>query len=126
MKKRIVLRLAFILCLILIFSGCGEPEWIVATGSGAPSPNKPAAQGKLLAKRAAEMDARRALLEQIKGVQIDSNTYVKDYLTQSDSIRSQIDGLVKGAQIIATRFNDDGTCEVDIRIDKKKVKKLIK
>lgn len=83
-------------------------------------------QAKLMAKRAAEMDARRNLLEYVKGVQIDSKTFVKDYITQNDSIRSEIEGMVKGAQVIATRFNDDGTCEVDIEFDLAHVKKLIK
>lgn len=126
MKKTLMLKIFLVIGLVAFMISCGQPEWLVVTGTGAPAKDKPAAQGKLLAKRAAEMDARRALLEQIKGVKIDSRTYVKDYLTQNDSIRSEIDGLVKGAQILTTRFNDDGTVEVDIRIDLKKVKKLIK
>jgi len=129
MKKIVSLQLIALLALILILGfGCGkyEPEWLVVTGTGAPNPGKPPSQGKLMAKRAAEMDARRNMLEQIKGVPIDSTTYVKDFMTQSDSIRSQIDGMIKGAQVIATRFNDDGTVEVDLQIDLKKVKKLVK
>ncbi len=128
MKKIALLALEVLLlaALLVMATGCGKPEWIVATGYGAPDPNKPAGQAKLLAKRAAKMDATRALLEQVKGIKIDSNTTVKDFMTKSDSISSDIDGLVKGAQVIAERVNDDGTAEVDIRIDAKKVKKLIK
>lgn len=105
-----------------------QPATTTASTSSAPSPGPTLTpqQAKLMAKRAAEMDARRNLLEYVKGVQIDSSTYVRDFMTQSDSIRSQIDGMVKGAQVIATRWNDDGTCEVDIQFDLANVKKLIK
>lgn len=126
MKKLLLLKLSLVLLVSVLFTSCGEPEWLIVTGYGAPNQGKPAAQGKLMAKRAAELDARRALLEQVKGTKIDSTTYVRDYIAQNDSIRSDVDGLVKGAQIVATRFMDDGTCEVDIKIDMKKVKRLIK
>ena len=45
------------------------------------------AQKKLLSKRAAEADAYRKLAEAVYGLQINSRTYVKDYVTESDEIR---------------------------------------
>ncbi len=101
----------------------------VETVDAKPSTVKPAVspqQAKLMAQRAATMDARRNLLEYVKGVQIDSKTKVVDYMTQSDSISSEREGMVKGARVIATRWNDDGTCEVDVEFDLANVKKLIK
>jgi len=56
------------------------------------------AQNKLLAKRAAEADAYRKLAETINGVQINSSTTVRDFVTESDEIRSGIDTVVRGAR----------------------------
>ncbi|MCH7925737.1 MAG: lipoprotein required for motility, partial [Planctomycetes bacterium] len=39
------------------------------------------AQNKLLAKRAAEADCYRKLAETVYGVKLNSNTYVRDFVT---------------------------------------------
>ena len=41
---------------------------------------------KILAKRAAEMDAYRNLVEVVKGVHVTSNTRVEDMMLESDSV----------------------------------------
>lgn len=94
------------------------PEWdrvIRATGQGTdPAVNTP--QGKLKAARAAELDAKRKLAEQIWGLQIDSNTTVRDFVTERDEIRAQVQAVLVGATVESTRFNDDGTVEVTVAI----------
>ncbi len=47
---------------------------------------KPKGKAKLLAERAAVVDARRNLLEIIKGVYITSETVVEDYMVSSDIV----------------------------------------
>ncbi|UCF34083.1 MAG: LPP20 family lipoprotein [Phycisphaerales bacterium] len=74
------------------------------------------AQNKLLAKRAAEADAFRKLAEAVYGVQITSDTYVRDFITESDQIRSYVDTFVKGVRLGPPRYYEDGVCEVDAEV----------
>ncbi len=71
------------------------------------------AQNKLLARRAAEADCYRKLAEIVYGVQITSDTYVRDFVTESDQIRAGVDVFVKGIRLGPPRYYDDGMCEVD-------------
>lgn len=80
------------------------------------------AQQKLLAKRAAELDAYRKLAEIIKGFQIDGQTTVRDFVTESDEIHTQFRHFLKGAEPVGSpRYFDDGTCEVDMRVTLERV-----
>ncbi|MEN6463771.1 MAG: hypothetical protein ABFD62_01190 [Syntrophaceae bacterium] len=99
----------------------GKVNWtqgyVEAIGIGAPpesSYGKPNARP--MALRAGKLDAYRNLLEVVKGVRIDSATEVKDFTVSSDTIRAQVEGLVKGAQVIKQDYMSDGTVEVTIRM----------
>jgi len=101
--------------------GNGEINWaeqlVRATGSGAPNPDAPnIAAARLGAERAAKADALRNILETLKGVRIDSQTLVVNAMTQSDIIRTQVQGIVKGARVINTRYLSDGAVEVTVEI----------
>lgn len=74
------------------------------------------AQNKLLAKRAAEADAYRKLAETIQGVAITSDTYVRDFVTESDEIRAGLDTFVRGARLGQPRWYDDGVCEIEAEV----------
>jgi hypothetical protein len=73
-------------------------------------------QAKLMAKRAAILDAQRQLLGIVEGVYIDSETRVKDFITERDEISSRVDGVIKGAEVVDTRYLTDGSCEVDMQL----------
>jgi len=91
--------------------------YIEAVGIGAPperSYGKPSARP--LALRAAKLDAYRNLLEVTKGVRIDSSTTVRDFTVESDIINSQVEGIVRGAQIVGKDYLSDGTVEVTLRM----------
>lgn len=101
--------------------GTGEVNWsanvIRAVGSGAPSPEAPnVAVARLGAERAAKLDAMRNLLETVKGVHIDSQTTVVNFTTQSDVINSRVEGIVKGARVVKTRYLSDGGVEVIVEM----------
>ncbi len=101
--------------------GHGEVNWseqvVRAAGSGAPNPDAPnIAAARLGAERAAKTDALRNILETVKGVRIDSQTVVENAMTQNDQIRTQVQGLIRGAKVIKTRYFSDGAIEVTVEI----------
>lgn len=73
-------------------------------------------QNRLLAGRAATADAYRKLAECINGMHIKSDTYVKDFVTESDRIETGIDTFVRGARLGKPRYFEDGACEVDAEV----------
>ena len=88
-----------------------------ARGSGAP-PQKAinAAQARLMAERAARVDGYRNLLEQTYGLQVVGSTVVRDFVTQSDTVRTQLDAFIRGAKVVETRTLDDGSVEMEMEI----------
>ena len=78
-------------------------------------------QLKLKAKRGAQVDAYRKLSELVKGLQISSNTYVRDFVTESDVIRTQFNDFIQGGKVLGPpRFIEEAdgsyTAEVDVKI----------
>jgi hypothetical protein len=69
-----------------------------------------------MAIRAAKIVALRNILEAVNGIRVDSNTVVKDFAVQSDTIRSQVEGMVRGAREIDVEYMSDGTVEVIMEI----------
>ncbi len=100
--------------------GGSVPGWASqvaqATGVGAPTPNMPPAQARLNAGRAARLDAMRKLAEQIHGLQLSSRTSVRDFVTENDEVRTQLEVYMKGVRETAVRYLPDGTAEVDLEI----------
>jgi hypothetical protein len=99
--------------------GQGMINWtsseVYATGIGAPPPNAVnPAQARAMAERAAQVVAYRNLLEIIKGVRVDSETVVENFLTKSDIIRTKVDGVIKGAMPIKKQYLSDGSVEVTV------------
>jgi hypothetical protein len=80
-----------------------------------------AEQQKLLAKRAAEADAYRKLAEAVYGLQINSRTYVQDFVTESDDLRGDVDAFIKGIRLGEPTYYDDGSCEVPAEVTVAKV-----
>jgi len=100
------------------------PGWISETmeavGNAAiDSTGANAAQAKLMAKRGAELDARRKLAEQLTGLMITSKTNVRDFITQSDEIKTHMMDFQVGAHEKEGSFkvNADGTVEVTVEIE---------
>jgi len=101
--------------------GEGTVNWtkgvIQGKGIGAPPEKfygKPNARP--MAIRAAKIVALRNILETVNGVRVDSNTVVKDFAVQSDMIRSQVEGMVRGAREVNVEYMSDGTVEVIMEI----------
>jgi len=72
---------------------------------------------KIQAKRAAEIDAYRKLVERLMGVQVTSTTTVKDFVLESDVIRSRAAAIIKGAKPIKIEYEtSDNSCEVTMQL----------
>lgn len=102
-------------------TSAGRINWTVgevyATGIGAPPAQAVnAAQARAMAERAAVVVAYRNLLEVVKGVRVDSETVVENFMTASDTIRTRVDGIVKGARIVKKQYLSDGAVEVLVAI----------
>jgi hypothetical protein len=104
--------------------GNGEINWtkgiILAKGSGAPPKEaRNIAQARLMTERAALTDARRNLLEVLKGVRVDSSTLVENFMAKSDQIRLQAEGFIQGSVEVRSlrRYLSDGAIEVTVAVD---------
>ncbi len=101
----------------------GAIDWsgkvVRARGTGVLDPGNPnKAQARLMAERAATVVAQRNLLEIIKGVRVDSETRVSNYMTDYDVIYSSVEGVVKGARQRGPAKYDEsaGTVEVELEV----------
>ena len=71
---------------------------ITAEGFGFSDANRfSEPQARLMALRAAKIDAQRNLLEVINGVRVTAGTTVKDMMLESDIIGTRVKGMLQGA-----------------------------
>jgi hypothetical protein len=73
-------------------------------------------QRRLMAKRAAEVDAYRRLAERAGQTQITSTSTVANFVTQDDTVKAAVVNAVKNAETTEIRFLTDGTAEVTLRM----------
>ena len=92
----------------------GETELIDALGNAA----LPGSDGhkKILAKRAAELDGYRKLAERALGVQVSSNSTIKNMAVASDEIRTALTGLLKSAEVTRIVYLPDQSSEVTMKL----------
>ena len=75
------------------------------------------AQRKLLAIRAARVDAMRKMAERIKGLRITSETTVQDFVTENDTIETALNTFIRGMKEEGkAKFFKDGTAEVTMSV----------
>lgn len=99
----------------------GGVDWsmgaIQATGIGVPPEHiKRPTQARAMAKRAAHVVALGRLLELIEGIQVDSASIVKNFILESDIVKTNVRGMVSGARIVRETPYSDGSYEVTLEI----------
>lgn len=82
----------------------------VQTGKNPP-------QQRLLAIRAAKIDAYRTLAEQVYGLYLDSTTTVADMTVLSDRFRTRVEGVIYGAVLSSITPVNNDTYEVTLTLD---------
>ncbi len=100
--------------------GHGKIDWtdktITARGSGAPGKKgKSPAAKRLMAERAAKLDAYRNILETLKGVQVDAKRSADDAMSNGE-IKAKVQGVLRGAKVIDTVYYSDLSVDVVLRM----------
>jgi len=93
---------------------------ILAVGYGAMgggSSTYTVGQQKLMAMRAARIDAYRNLAEQVYGFRIWGNTAVSAFSTQNDNVRTYIDSFIRGARVVNMTPIADGNFEATVELE---------
>lgn len=96
------------------------PVKIQAVGYGSPgmfNSSYTVSQSKLMAMRAAKVDAYRALAEQVYGYRITGSTSVQAFATQNDSVRTYVDAFIRGSRLISINAISDGNYEATVELD---------
>jgi hypothetical protein len=75
------------------------------------------AQRKLLAMRAARLDAYRAMAEQVYGLRVEGGSTVGSLALKDDSFKVYIDAFIRGARVTNVAQRDDGTYETTVEMD---------
>ena len=101
-------------------------ETLTATGYSVVSVqnHKLPAQQRLMAIRAAKLDAYRALTEQVYGQYLDATTTVADMVIMSDTFRTRVEGVIYGATLVSITPVGDDTYETTLSLDRQIVSEL--
>lgn len=93
---------------------------ILATGYAVISiqPHPLPAQQRLLAIRAAKLDAYRGLAEQVYGQYLDGATTVADATLRSDRVRARVEGMIHGAEVVSIAPVGNDTYETTLSLDR--------
>lgn len=73
-------------------------------------------QAALMARSAAIADAYRNLAMAVNGVRVTGSTYVKNFVTKSDEIRTKVQAFIRGAEIVSEKQLPDRSFEVIMQI----------
>lgn len=90
---------------------------VEATGIGVINPKAVnVGQARAGCVTAAKVTAQRNLLEIIQGVNVDSETTVKNNMLEDDTIKTKVSGVLKGARQKpgSPKYLDDASCEVTL------------
>ncbi|SFB98647.1 LPP20 family lipoprotein [Pseudoalteromonas denitrificans] len=120
----------FILCLsfkvyaedVIQGSDTGGINWtkgtVFASGYGVAGDKVPSRKKRLLARRAAQVDAYRNLAEILSGVRVSSETTIKDLEAHSDIIKTKLNAVIKGALITKDIYqNEVAQIVIEVKMD---------
>jgi len=95
-----------------------KPRIFRAKGIGVPSSKHTnPTLARTMAARAAQADAMRNLAQEIQGAQVNSETTVKDYMTESDSVNVSVNSYLRGARVINKTEMPDGAVEIEMEVE---------
>lgn len=80
-------------------------------------PGKTLGERRLLAVRAARLEALRDLAEQVRGIRIDAETIVDDAVVRDDRLSADIDTTLRGARTVSIQPRGEDGYEVVMELD---------
>ncbi|KJY92929.1 flagellar biosynthesis protein FlgP [Pseudoalteromonas piscicida] len=83
-------------------------------------PGKTAGEKQLMAIKVSKLEAYRELAEQLYGQNLTSTITVKGAVAQNDGLKSQVNGLVRGAKVLKSYAVGD-TYATELELDMKRV-----
>lgn len=98
----------------------------IGYSSIASQPGKTLNQRRLMAIRAARMDAMRMLTEQVHGLTVQGDTQVSENVVQSDVFRASLAGLIAGARTVKIEPKGSDTYAVTLEIDRGTIRQLLR
>ena len=104
------------------------PVRLVGRGYGQVSgqPGTTANERRLMAIRAARMEAFRDLTEQVHGVRIDSRSMLRDAVLGDDSIEALVAGEIRGARTVSITPRDGDSFEVVLELSTDTVRYILR
>lgn len=105
-----IMRMNVVIVLLVASSAAFSQDGMLSvTGFGTVDPGAFAtkSQGRMMALRAAQVDAQRQLAENIKGVELTGGTTVEEYEVTSDLIATRVRGLIRGAFVLEKEVNEE-------------------
>ncbi len=104
-----------------------QKDFVETIGIGAADQNLTnTTQRRSLSRDAAIVKAQYEMLSIIKGLRLSGEITVEQAITTNSQLKTAIDTLIKGAEIIRTQWTSDDGCVVTLRIDKKRLDKVLK
>ncbi len=115
---RCIQRAVPVILAVLLLSPFLLPSWSLCAGADSP-------RQRLLAHRAARMDALRNLSEQIYGMELHGGSTVRNFTLISDTVSSRLAVTIQGAREIHSQELADGTVEVTVVIPLGRVETIL-
>lgn len=108
--------------------GEAVPVQIVGRGFGqvAGQPGGTLNERRLMAIRAARMEALRDLTEQVHGVRISSTSSLRDASMTNDTINALVEGEIRGARTLSITPRDADSFEVVMALDPDTVRYILR
>jgi hypothetical protein len=92
----------------------------------AGQPGKTVNEKRLMAIRAARMDALRDLTEQIHGIRLSATTSVRDAVVTDDRLAAVVEGTLRGARTVRVTPKGSDSYEVEMQIDRDTVAYILR
>ena len=151
MKKYIWISVSAVWFLIFVFPGISfslghqnpdSNDVVVSIGSGASinhtknlitvegigaSPTNVTDLGrrKAMARRAAELDAYRKILEAVQSVRVTARIKAKKIMDSSPSVYARVSGMIRGMQTKHVKYSNDGLCKISMEANFDRVGNLL-
>jgi len=92
----------------------------------AGQPGKTTNEKRLMAIRAARMDALRDLTEQVHGIRINAQTTISQAVVRDDSLSAVVQGTLRGARTLRVTPKGTDSYEVEMVLDRETVAYIVR